>query len=147
MPELVCRHRNGYILIEEKVLSIFGQWKQIDRNDEAGGTLIGFRRGNHLHVVLCTEPHNNDHHTFTSFFRKSRSHKTIAMNMWHKTNGHAYYLGEWHTHPVPNPIPSFLDKLEWKKLSKIFSSDTLLFIIVGTESLYIQYCNEILHPI
>ena len=52
------------------------------------------------------------------------------------------YLGEWHTHPEPNPRPSSLDITEWKKTAN-YNEDMLLFLIVGQETIFIQTSDQI----
>ncbi|MBR4322591.1 MAG: Mov34/MPN/PAD-1 family protein [Treponema sp.] len=44
-------------------------------------------------------------------------------------------MGEWHTHPESNPIPSPLDKKEWQQIKK-HNTEPLIFCILGTESTY-----------
>ncbi|WP_367268380.1 Mov34/MPN/PAD-1 family protein [uncultured Treponema sp.] len=58
-------------------------------------------------------------------FSKLHTHKNRAIS----------FLGEWHTHPESNPIPSPLDKKEWQQIKK-HNTEPLIFCILGTESTY-----------
>ena len=44
------------------------------------------------------------------------------------------YLGEWHTHPERAPIPSAIDRNEWKVIAAARTTP-MLFLILGTMGL------------
>jgi integrative and conjugative element protein (TIGR02256 family) len=118
-----------------EVLEVFNKYKQDTKEKtEAGGILLGSRRGPHFEIVLATEPTKHDKRSRYHFERSPKVHNEIALEIWRRTNGHTTYLGEWHTHPQVIPSPSVLDISEWdlltKKQNKPFS-----MVIVGIEQL------------
>lgn len=124
--------RNGQILVEMAVLDALAPYRQADSNSpEAGGILLGFRRGQHLHVVDFTPPQIGDTHSRIRFDRVSDAHQKIALDRWTTSNSRLDYVGEWHTHPELNPTPSRLDMREWKKIYSVRPAP-MLFAILGT---------------
>ncbi|MFV2054809.1 MAG: Mov34/MPN/PAD-1 family protein [Thiohalomonadales bacterium] len=141
MSEVIYSDRKGLVLFEEKVVDNLNRWRQFGNQTEAGGILIGYRRPPHIHVVCCTTPFAKDRRSQFSFLRCDPKHGLIARHNWEKTNGQAYYLGEWHTHPVGNPSASSVDLGEWKKLINSRLGPRLLFVIVGRSQWYVQLEN------
>jgi integrative and conjugative element protein (TIGR02256 family) len=107
-------------------------WKR-----EAGGVLMGRYIRDCLDVVIddITAPMHGDRRGRFNFFRDHARHQRAINQAWHESEGTTHYLGEWHTHPEKIPTPSPTDQTNWNQHLKrdIFSSDTLFFIIVGTE--------------
>lgn len=122
----------GYILVNEDVLAKMNRYRQYDNDRyEAGGLLLGFRRGPHLEVVDITTPQPKDSRHRFSFYRCDPLHEKHAKKMWSKSKNTIDYLGEWHTHPERKPHPSRLDENEWKKLMSARKS-SMVFLILGT---------------
>ncbi len=142
MPELIYHHRAGLILIEKEVVTTLSNWRQTGRQPEAGGILIGYRRTPHIHVTACTTPFPKDKRSRIQFLRRDPRHVCVARNHWQKTNGEAYYLGDWHTHPVGIPKPSSVDLKEWRILMKTSLGPELLFVIIGKSKWYVQLKNS-----
>jgi len=138
MPGLIYSHASGLVLIEEEVVDSLDRWRQNGSQAEAGGILIGYRRPPHLHVITCTTPFAKDRRSRFEFLRRDPQHALIARQYWHETDGQAYYLGDWHTHPVAIPSPSAVDHKEWKKLIKSRLGPRLLFVIVGKSQWHAQ---------
>lgn len=107
--------------------------------EEAGGILLGRFILDCSDVVVdqVTTPIHEDRRSRFRFFRSARKHQQAIFRVWHRSKGTCNYLGEWHTHPEPDPLPSALDLQTWQqKLSKDrFDSDVLYFVIVGTEKI------------
>jgi len=126
--------RTGRVLIEhavwQKVISF--QQKELAA-PEAGGILLGHRRGRHLHVVDATVPQPDDSGSRFRFFRRKDSHLRIAHARWKEAAETIDYLGEWHTHPEARPIPSALDSTEWRKIYQS-RSGPMIFMIIGWSS-------------
>jgi len=108
---------------------------------EAGGILLGYRRGQHLEVLEATVPQAKDIRKRARFYRSDTGHQTIATDRWRQSDGYIHYLGEWHTHPESEPTPSSFDRREWIKLSRR-QPHPLLFIIVGTTHWYVEFKGE-----
>ncbi|SFI37652.1 integrative and conjugative element protein, VC0181 family [Collimonas sp. OK307] len=122
------------ILVEPAVLDmIFGFRQNAAHKTEAGGILLGFRRGDHLHIVEATTPQPADRRSLFRFFRRDRYHQSVALKRWKESNAMVDYLGEWHTHPEVRPTPSFLDMSEWIQICRR-EPLPMVFIIVGMDS-------------
>lgn len=106
---------------------------------EAGGVLLGRFIFDCSDVVVdqITVPIHEDGRGRFRFFRSARKHQQAIFRVWHRSKGTCNYLGEWHTHPEPNPLPSAIDLQTWRrKLSKDrFDSDVLYFVIAGTDKI------------
>jgi integrative and conjugative element protein (TIGR02256 family) len=71
------------------------------------------------------------------FFNRSRKRaQEIVNKQWKKSSGISIYLGEWHTHPVPDPVPSSRDRQMIRNMFNQTQMEiTFLFlIIIGTRS-------------
>ena len=145
VSELIYCHSSGLVLIEKKVVSTLNQWRQTGMQSEAGGILIGSRRPPHIHVTACTTPFRRDKRSRFEFYRKDPRHVIAARQLWKNSNQKAYYLGDWHTHPVGKPRPSAVDHRAWGKLIKSKLGPELLFIIVGRTKWYVQMKKLPLH--
>ena len=106
------------------------------RKDEAGGVLLGrFLIGNNDVVVdHITIPMRGDKRTRFGYFR-SKLHQKRISEACVSSQGTCNYLGEWHTHPEDDPVPSSHDFANWenKLASDKFDSDFLFFVIVGMD--------------
>lgn len=123
----------GRILIEGEVLAALDVYRQHKMADsEAGGLLLGYRRGPHLHITTCTRPFPTDKRTRTSFKRACAGHAEIANERWRTSEERMDYLGEWHSHPEAKASPSGIDLREWHKLLRN-RSEALVFLIVGID--------------
>lgn len=116
-----------------KQMQAFAQYHW--RNREAGGVLMG----RHLldsHDIVVDEvstPQDTDRRSRYNFFR-SRKHEQVARNRWLQEHNTSAYLGLWHTHPESDPLPSDVDRNDWKQAiaSDTFEGDRMFFPIVGT---------------
>lgn len=128
---------DGYLLIDEKVLTTINRYRQLSDNSlEAGGILLGYRRDPHVEVTSVTEPGALDIRTRTRFERKDPVHQQIAAQLWEK-DPYIHYLGEWHTHPEPYPSPSSLDQREWRILGKSYHPEKLIMLIQGYDDCWL----------
>ncbi|MBF8742173.1 Mov34/MPN/PAD-1 family protein [Pseudomonas guariconensis] len=119
------------ILVEAEPLQTMDKYRQ-DRADkaEAGGILLGYRKGPYLHVVQATAPQITDQRSRYRFDRAAHYHQKIAMEQWRGSDSTIDYLGEWHTHPEIKPSPSNIDIGEWSKVIKR-QSKPMMFLILG----------------
>ncbi|TDY21969.1 integrative and conjugative element protein (TIGR02256 family) [Paraburkholderia sp. BL6665CI2N2] len=124
----------GKVLVEQQVWETIIPFRQAhSAATEAGGILLGYRRGAHLHVVDATFPQPGDRRSRFRFTRAKQSHQHIALQRWKETSGTVDYLGEWHTHPESMPSPSSLDTAEWRKIYEP-RAVPMLFVILGWSS-------------
>ena len=125
------------VLIEDDVLQCIFRYRQVSaRAIEAGGILLGYRRGEHLHVVEATAPAKGDHRDRYGFTRNDPTHQRRATIAWKRSGGTLDYTGEWHTHPQRQPRPSGLDQAEWRKLC-LLKREPMVFVIMGTEAVWV----------
>jgi integrative and conjugative element protein (TIGR02256 family) len=130
---------DGLLVLSTSVCEVFRKYRQQAGGLEAGGILLGLRRGPHIEVIQATPPSEFDRRSRSSFFRHARVHEGLAHHAWWTSGGRTDYVGEWHTHAEPVPSPSSLDVTEWTRVAREARSDaTMLGIIVGTEGLYVE---------
>jgi integrative and conjugative element protein (TIGR02256 family) len=121
----------GKILIEAEPLTLMDGYRQDSPGrPESGGILLGYRRGEHLHVTMATAPQKSDRGWRNLFKRSARYHQEIALREWNSSDKTIDYLGEWHTHPQHLPNPSAIDLIEWRKICSLRKS-SMTFLIIG----------------
>ena len=108
---------------------------------EAGGVLLGTRRGPHFEIVEVTVPQMADLRTRFSFVRTGNVHRRLAGREWKRSGQRHGYLGEWHTHAEVTPTPSFVDRLGWQALFKQVRQP-LIHVIIGTVEIRLWYCDS-----
>jgi len=120
------------VLIPSTIVDQLNQFQQTGLQDlEAGGLLLGLRRGPHIEIVRITTPLRDDIRTRTSFHRRDLGHFQLADRLWMDSQHTIGYVGEWHTHPEPLPRPSFVDTSEWRRVMRKEKRPTI-FLIIGT---------------
>lgn len=137
--DLVFRNprHDGFIIVNASVMRQIGKHRQIGGyHREAGGILMGLRRGHHLEVTIATTPKREDKRTRIGFERISPFHQSFAIRAWRRLGQKLDYVGEWHTHPEYRPRPSGIDEAEWAKLIRANKRE-LLFIIVGISDIWV----------
>ena len=119
------------LLIEPQVLERLAAFKQLEKSaPEAGGILMGYRRGPHTHVTEATVPTTRDVQRRFGFFRHATHHQRVALRRWKESGETLDYVGEWHTHPEDDPSPSSIDLKHWRDIAQV-SSRPMVFLIVG----------------
>lgn len=102
---------------------------------EAGGIFIGSYRDPHVEIGSCTTPLPRDLRKPTLFDRCDPGHQAAALNAWRESGGTDTYVGEWHTHPVDDPVPSDQDVRTWHAIMRRVSNP-LIFLIAGRRSIW-----------
>lgn len=129
----------GKVRVGNKLIQELSAYKQINSSQpESGGVLLG-RHLNSDGALLIddyTPPQASDTQGRCSFYR-SNAHNRLVEQAWKDSKGHVTYVGLWHTHPEPIPIPSRIDTQDWSNaLSKSsFEGSYLFFFIVGQTSI------------
>lgn len=126
------------VLEDDSVLAMRSYAQMNERDTEAGGVLIGETRERSTTIQIATPPQSTDVRTRTKFNRKSKGHQDFVIKSWKESQGLSDYVGEWHTHPEPNPSPSWVDRVGWAKRSAL-GRRALVVVIVGQLSLYVGY--------
>lgn len=125
----------GIVLLSDEALVVLQRYRQTGAAPEAGGILVGLRRGNHFDVVAASGPQPGDVRRRGFFERNPGGHQEFAYEAWARSGGLADYLGEWHTHSEGSPSPSAIDLREWRKLRS--PRVPMVGVIAGTRSLYV----------
>ncbi|RBM41785.1 hypothetical protein DLR63_03555 [Vibrio tarriae] len=135
---LIESEEYGDFEINAGVLNALISYRQLRPQDlEAGGALIGcIHTSNKVQSTDLTAPQPTDRRTRCSFFRSS-AHNHILNEKWKSTEGKAYLIGLWHTHPEPVPNYSSEDKQDWIKVLNQgrYEGEYLMFIIVGQKKI------------
>lgn len=128
-----------------EVLEVFERHIQVaDADSEAGGLLLGTVHGEDLMIEQATTPTERDRRFRCLFERMPFGHAAVASALWIKSAGQTRYLGEWHTHPEDYPIPSGLDRSEWKRVSSArLDGRPLLAVIVGRLDLRVELVERV----
>lgn len=121
----------GYLYIEPSVMNSLVRYGQEDYQKEAGGCLLGFYRGQHIHIAMCTQPMGGDRRKKFRFDRRDPDHVNIAIEQYKTSGSKCTYLGDWHSHPEAVPSPSLIDYEEWDKVTKLKKAWPTVSIIVG----------------
>jgi len=116
-------------------------WKK-----EACGILIGSSNEveTNLNLSLATPPMKNDFRSRHSFKILDPHHQYTVDNEWIDSGGSRFFLGFWHTHPQAIPIPSDLDRTEWKNKLNLNKKHmkALFYPIIGTKEISIWKVSE-----
>lgn len=132
------------ICIAESVLKVLDSYKQTSKQNEAGGIILGrVYENNVVCITELSEPNEFDKSSRYSFVRDKNMAQFIVDEAFKKSRGELIYLGEWHTHPVHNPTPSWVDKRMIKEQFKknMINESFLILLIQGTERLYASIYN------
>lgn len=125
-------NRSRLVVIEPQAVNALRALRQIAPTaHEAGGVLIGERRGESFVVKEVTTPSPRDQSSRFRFIRKFFHHQLAINNANHLSGGTSNYLGEWHTHPQDKPYPSSIDFKNWK--SSLHDHEPCLVSVVGRD--------------
>jgi integrative and conjugative element protein (TIGR02256 family) len=128
------------IIFDKNIIVTFSKYRQNSSfTPEAGGLLLGrhLKEGSHIAVDRVSEPMSGDRQERNSFFR-GEGHEKFAHKYWLASCGTCAYLGNWHTHPSPNPFPSKTDLHDWRNVLKndVYEGTHLYFVIVGIKEIH-----------
>ncbi|MFD1009499.1 MULTISPECIES: Mov34/MPN/PAD-1 family protein [Oceanisphaera] len=131
----------GLIVVETAVLQTLHKYRQLHhRQSEQGGVFVGEVRSPHIIITHVSEPGPYDRASRFGFVRKKQHHQTMVDQLWRTSGGYLTYLGEWHTHPESNPLPSATDLSSWHKgLSHTRPS---IVAIIGQNTDWWGYCEN-----
>lgn len=126
--------------LDGAVLDRFALYRQVaPHQHEAGGVLLGRHLLDSGDIVVdeVTEPMPGDKRSRFQFRRQQGNHQRRVEEAWVASRGTCVYLGEWHTHPEPDPTPSSTDIEDWRRRLRVdvFDGDTLYFVIVGCRTI------------
>lgn len=123
----------GTLTIADSILEAVYAFAHTDL--EACGMLIGHHPRDADDIVLdrLTLPQPEDRRTRSRCHRDQAAHQRLLDAEWNASGATRTYVGEWHTHPEPVPVPSRLDRTSWTKATRgtAFHGPGLVFVIVG----------------
>lgn len=132
-----ARPSGGRFQIGPEALAVIRRHLQHESHQpEAGGVLLGRHIAGTSDIIVdrATAPMPGDRQSRHRFIRARRRHQQLIDRAWRESGGTCTYLGEWHSHPERVPVPSAVDRLDWRrKLLVDRFSRYLFFIIAGTE--------------
>lgn len=137
---MIVKRDKYTIHILDDVLIILNKYIQDKDQNESGGIILGsVHEKNHIYIQKISEPNVLDKSSRCSFERDKNTAQIIVNEIFNESDGKIIYLGEWHTHPEKNPLPSNVDiKMIKQQYNKnIINVNFLLLLIQGTESLYL----------
>ncbi|MEZ8142867.1 Mov34/MPN/PAD-1 family protein [Enterovibrio sp. FF113] len=119
-----------FVVIEPLAINAMRSLRQISPTAfEAGGVLIGERRGESFVVKEITIPSPEDRASRFHFIRQCSHHQLAIVGVNRRSGGTSNYLGEWHTHPQDQPYPSSIDFKNWR--SSLRDQKPCLVAVVG----------------
>ena len=144
------------VLISKFCLLKMTEMAQEHYPNEVGTSLIGCYSddGFEASVLELTPLSLDSKGSRTSFYRGVAGLRNFFIKLRRTFSGRRYYVGEWHSHPNGEPIPSGTDsrnQLEIAKDTKTDCPECILIIIGGTNSnfdkigvfVYSRKCGQI----
>ncbi|MFV8042533.1 Mov34/MPN/PAD-1 family protein [Enterobacter cloacae complex sp.6701062] len=120
----------NHVVIMSDVVQRLYLYRQLHHaSTEAGGILIGERRGKHIVITHISEPGAGDIRSRLRIERKSKHHQQKVDDLFQQSDGFLVYLGEWHTHPEDFPQPSSTDLRSWRTGLK--ATEPMVLLIMG----------------
>lgn len=130
------RPNGGVIAFSEAALIVMYKHRQLETTAaESGGILLGrfINETNDVLIDEATIPIRIDQSS-RFFFRRARRPAQQRVNAaWAESAHTRNYLGEWHSHPEDNPVPSGHDVRNWCRIGQTaqYEQTYLIFVIVG----------------
>lgn len=139
-PMVFERVRAGRLKISAEARSSMQRFlQQRPEAPESGGVLIGRWLLESADVIVdeITMPGPKDYGSRFHFHRDKFHHQQVVDEAWHMSDHTATWLGEWHTHPQPHPVPSCIDRLGWgfRLVRDQAGGEALFFVIAGTSTI------------
>ena len=137
--EIVLSDSGRKLKFTEEIIKMFESYRQVGKEPEAGGILIGREDKNNGNLIIeyATAPMKKDIRKRYRFYRKDEGHTEYYNKIYKENNGIYAYVGEWHTHPENEPSPSLIDKNNWKKVLNKKGEGELFNVIVGIKKIRI----------
>ena len=104
---------------------------------ESFGVLMGTTSVDRREIWIesVTTPMARDRSTRFSFALCDPGHQRAVCGNFACSGGRAIYLGTWHTHPEPVPMPSGIDRDDWDACLRTNPGRPLAFVLVGTDQI------------
>ena len=121
------------LVLTQTVLEKFISFRQQGNEPEAGGLLFAEFDFPLIRIVEASVPHATDKR-WRTLFGPNRTLQQELIRKYFKQGRH--FVGEWHTHPEPDPTPSGLDLISMADvfLKSRHSLNYFITIIVGNKA-------------
>ena len=100
--------------VTTKVIVAGAAWETIRRETtaaddglETGGILLGHHIGDLIRITIAGDPGPNARREPKEFLRDLDHAQQLAASAWERDQ--SQWVGEWHTHPTGEPVPSAVD--------------------------------------
>ena len=121
------------LILMPSTLMVFARYRQTRNQPEAGGLLFAEFDLPFIRIVEASSPHAKDKR-WRTLFMPNRTLQRKRIKELFLAGRH--FVGEWHTHPEPDPTPSSLDI---ESMSDAFEKSShnlnyFLMVIVGNRT-------------
>jgi len=123
-------HSNQQILLNPSVLEVFSIYRQLKSEPESGGLLFAEFNFPQIYITEVSIPHSSDKRWRTYFIPNRILQRRLIRSQFKRG---LHFVGEWHTHPTPVPLPSSVDL---ESMNEAFSKSRhelnyFMMVIVG----------------
>ena len=116
------------IEVAPSVLKTFSKFTQVSSDScEAGGLLFAKFDLPHIHLIKATRPSRADRRSRLRIQFSTRRRASIIKREFRKG---LHFIGEWHTHPEPEPRPSSIDLTSMRNLYALSTHELNYFVMV-----------------
>lgn len=123
------------LVIMPSVVNRLLDYRQMNSSSsEAAGVLIGERRESHMVVHEISEPGEGDIRRRCFVDRRGPHHQVAVDEAFTRSSGRLQYLGEWHTHPEDQPVPSAVDLRTWRR--HLVAQESMVLLIIGRKDIW-----------
>lgn len=128
--------------IKQEVVDGLKSYAQHEGN-ELCGVLMGSQVDDNCYRISKISPPCVKYHTRCGCERDAIMANHFIGEDYEQSEQTRFYIGEWHTHPENNPIPSTVDysSIEENYQTASLVVPFLFMIVVGTETIYISIYN------
>lgn len=131
---MIARTESHSGWIAKDIISLAEHWANQKFPYETGGMLLGYIAENNDPVITNLIGAGPKAIHQTNYFLPDAEYQQHQLNtIFYETSGQVTYLGEWHTHPLSDPVPSGLDKQTLMRIAKAPESciEQPLMMILG----------------
>lgn len=124
------------IVIRPEVITEINRYYHNNFNYEVGGILFGkFSRENKVIEIMEVCQVKSSFFSKILYKRDVKKAQRIIDKRWYETNGVLNYVGEWHTHPGMQAVPSVVDKNSLREIMMMVQDvlPGIVLLIAGKE--------------
>ncbi len=116
--DFVAPRSNGGVQVLRGAALALAHLRQVDF--ERGGLLLGRYAGDgSVTIESFTTPFDGDERRVDGWHRRDPGHVAACREAYDTSGGRVLYVGEWHTHAEPVPVPSPTDLEEWRRCHEL----------------------------